>query len=103
MLEDKKCAMQYLRHKLGYVCNFVQRLPGNVVPFTKEGRQEGCKRFATVRGSVLPFGIQTQHTGSSFWNSNHTIEASRHSKEASRHSIDEVGGFAPLHRERLEF
>ena len=23
-----------------------------------------------------------------------------HSKEASRHSIDEVGGFAPLHRER---
>ena len=25
-------------------------------------------------------------------------EASRHSKEASRFSIDEVGGFAPLHR-----
>jgi hypothetical protein len=30
----------------------------------QEGSQEGCKRFATVRGSVLPFGIQTQHTES---------------------------------------
>jgi hypothetical protein len=31
----------------------------------QEGSQEGCKRFATVGGSVLPFGIQTQHTESS--------------------------------------
>ena len=30
----------------------------------QEGSQEGCKRFATVRGSLLPFGIQTQHTES---------------------------------------
>jgi hypothetical protein len=36
-----------------------------IIPFRvimQEGSQEGCKRFATVGGSVLPFGIQTQHT-----------------------------------------
>ena len=34
LLSEKKHNMNYLKARLGSVCNLVQRLPGNVVPFT---------------------------------------------------------------------
>jgi hypothetical protein len=40
----------------------IPRMMRRMPRIMQEGSQEGCKEIATVRGSVLPFGIQTQHT-----------------------------------------